>query len=64
LFRDKKLKINNCLNDFRSKTKNKKNLFDVIETFNIFIHNKTFNMEYGTPKVFMEEIASMIPKDK
>lgn len=64
LFRDKKLKINNCLNDFRSKTKNKSNLFSMIETFNIFIHNKTFNMDYDTPKIFMDEIASMIPKDE
>lgn len=62
LFRDKKLKINNCLNDFISKTKNKNNLFDMIESFNLYIHNKTFNMDYGTPKIFMDEIASMIPK--
>jgi hypothetical protein len=63
LFRDKKLTINDCLNEFISKTKNRANIFSMIETFNIFIHNKTFNMEYGTPKLFMDEISSMIPKD-
>jgi len=64
LFRENKLKINNCLNGFICKTMNRTNISSMIETFEIFIHEKTINMEYDTPKIFMEEIASMLPRDK
>ena len=67
LFRNKKLKINNCLNEY-SLLKNKKtnklsNLFDHFQSFDSYIHNKTRIMEYDSPKMFLDEILSMIPND-
>lgn len=63
LFRDKSLKINNCLNEFHDVTKNHKDIFDRIFTFNQFIHYKTSKMDYDSPKMLMEEITKMYPEE-
>lgn len=64
LFRNKKLKINNCLNEY-SLLKNSKqfSLFDHFQSFNSYIHSKTRKMEYNTPQIFIDEILKMIPND-
>ena len=61
LFRDKTLKINNCLNEYYDLIKKTRDLYLRITTFNIFIHNKTSNLEYGLPKMLQDEILSMMP---
>jgi hypothetical protein len=63
LFRDKTLKINNCFNGYIDLTKNHKSFFDRISTFNMFLHNKTRKLKYGSPKMMMEEIEKFIPKE-
>lgn len=62
LFRDKRLKINNCLNEYLEFVKMKENLFDKISTFNMFIHNKTKDMKYDSPKMLYEELKAIFPK--
>lgn len=65
LFRNKKLKINNCLNEYSllksKKTSKQFALFDHFQSFNSYIHSKTRKMEYDTPKMFTDEILKIIP---
>jgi len=60
LFRDKRLKLNNCLNEFYEFKNRDINLFNKISTFNMFIHNKTMRIPYKSPKMLMEEVKDMI----
>ena len=60
LFRSKKLKINNCLSEYHSKTKKYGSIFNSVETFNIFIHDKTIKMDYGTPRMLHEEVEKLL----
>lgn len=60
LFRDERLKLNTCFADFYNLLKTSKNIFDRISTFDMFIHNKTWNIPYDSPKMFMEEIKGII----
>ena len=60
LFRSKKLKINNCLSEYHSKTKKYGSIFNLVETFNIFIHDKTMHMDYGTPQMLHEEVEKLL----
>lgn len=63
LFRNKTLKINNCLNDYYEYIRNYKDIFNRISTFNMFIHNKTRKLEYGSPEMLFEEVTKMIPEE-
>lgn len=62
LLRDGRLKINNCFNEYIELTK-KHNIFDRISTFNMYIHNKTRKIKYDSPKMMMEEIEKILPKE-
>jgi hypothetical protein len=63
LFREKKLKINNCLNEYCNYTKTGLDIFNKIGTFNIFLHNKTMKMKYDSPKLLFEEVEKMLPNE-
>ena len=63
LFREKKLKINNTLNEYHQYTKKGLNIFNKIGTYNIYLHNKTMKMKYGTPKLLFEEVEKMLPNE-
>jgi len=63
LFREKKLKINNTLNEYHNYTKQGLNIFNKIGTYNIYMHNKTMSMKYDTPKLLFEEVEKMLPKE-
>lgn len=64
LFRDKTLKINNCLNGYYEYLRDYKDIFNRISTFNMFIHNKTRKIQYDSPKMLFEEVTKMIPEEK
>ena len=63
LFRNKTLKLNNCFNEYYNYTKNPKDIFNRIASFNMFIHNKTDQIKYESPKMFMDEIMKMLPPE-
>ena len=63
LFREKKIKINNTLNEYHQYTKKGLNIFNKIGTYNIYIHNKTMKMRYDTPKLLLTEVGNMLPKE-
>jgi hypothetical protein len=60
LLREKKLKLNNCFNEFIDLTKSLRNLDNNISSFDIYIHNKTVNMDYNFPKMLMNEVVIII----
>jgi len=60
LFRNKILRINNCLNEYSNFTKTSKDLFVKLTTFNIFIHYKTRKLNYDSPKMLHDEVLKMI----
>lgn len=62
LFRDKRLRINNCFNDFYNLISNKNKPLDAVIPFNMFIHNKTMKMPYDSPKMLKEEMDKILPK--
>jgi hypothetical protein len=62
LFRDKRLRINDCLNDFYNLTDNKIKPFDSVIPFNMFIHNKTLKIDYSSPKMLSDELGEMMPE--
>jgi len=62
LFRDKRLRINDCLNDFYNVTGNKNKPYDSVIPFNMFIHNKTLKIDYASPKMLEDELGEMMPK--
>jgi hypothetical protein len=62
LFRDKRLRINDCLNDFYNVTGNKSKPFDSVIPFNMFIHNKTLKIDYDSPKMLKDELGEIMPK--
>lgn len=64
LFRNKSLKINNCLNEFYDYVRDPKDIFNKVSTFNMFIHNKTRKMNYDTPKMLFDEVMKLLPKDE
>jgi hypothetical protein len=61
LFRDKTLKINNCLNEYYDLIKKTRDIYLRITTFNIHIHNKTSKLHYGLPKMLQDEVLKMMP---
>jgi len=63
LFRDKRLKLNNCLNEYFDTLTNPKDIFDRIGTFNVFLHHKTSKIDYGSPLMLMEEVGKIFPKE-
>lgn len=64
LFRDKTLKLNNCLNGYYDYVRNYKDIFNRISTFNMFIHNKTRKIKYDSPKMLFEEVTKMLPNEE
>lgn len=64
LYRDKTLKLNNCLNEYFEYVRNPKDIFNRISTFNMFIHNKTNKLKYDSPKMLMDEVKKMLPSDE
>jgi hypothetical protein len=61
LFRDKTLKINNCLNEYYDLIKSTRDIYLRITTFNIHLHNKTSKYNYDSPKMLHDEVLKMIP---
>jgi len=65
LFRSKKLMINHCLNEYlKFVRKDYVDPMDKISTFNQFIHNLTWDMDYDTPRMLFDEVAKLLPKDE
>lgn len=64
LFRNKTLKLNNCLNEYFEYVRNPRDIFNRISTFNMFIHNKTSKLKYDSPKMLMDEVIKMLPSDE
>jgi hypothetical protein len=64
LFRNKKIKLNNLLNQYFETLTNHKDVFDRIGTFNTFIHAETSKMDYDSPMMLMEELGKIFPEDK
>lgn len=62
LFRNKSLKINNCLNEYYEYVRSPQDVFNRVSTFNMFIHDKTREMKYDTPQMLFEEVMKIIPK--
>ena len=60
LFIERKLKLNNCLNEYHEFRIRSQNLFDKVISFNMFLHNKTMKMDYDSPKMLMEKINSLL----
>jgi hypothetical protein len=60
LFREKKIKFNNLLNEYSESMTKSKDFFDKLNTFNIYIHNKTREMNYNSPKQLMQEMKKML----
>lgn len=60
LFRDKSLKLNNCLNGY-FETLTNRDIFDRIRSFNSEIHYKTRKLNYDSPKMLMEEVGNIFP---
>lgn len=63
LYRDKRLKLNNCLNEYFETLTNPKDIFDRIGTFNVFLHYKTSKIEYNSPLMLMEELGKIFPEE-
>lgn len=64
LYRNKTLKLNNCLNEYFEYVRNPRDIFNRISTFNMFIHNKTNKLKYDSPKMLMDEVTKMLPSDE
>lgn len=64
LFRNKTLKLNNCLNEYYEYVQSPKDVFNRISTFNMFIHNKTAKLKYDSPKMLMDEVLKLLPPDE
>ena len=60
LFNSKKLKINNCLNEYHELL-NSSNLFSSVSNFSMYLHEKTFKMDYDSPKMLMDEFKKILP---
>ncbi|MCJ7446059.1 MAG: hypothetical protein MUO72_00010 [Bacteroidales bacterium] len=63
LFRDKRLRLNDSLNDFYNLTNNKNKPYDTVIPFNMFIHNKTLKIDYDSPKMLKDELGEIMPKN-
>ena len=63
LYKDKRLKLNNCLNEYFDTLTNPKDIFDRIGTYNIFLHYKTSKMGYNSPLMLMEELGKIFPQE-
>jgi hypothetical protein len=64
LYRNKTLKLNNCLNEYFEYVKKPRDIFSRISTFNMFIHNKTIKIKYDSPKMLIDEVMKMLPTDE
>ena len=64
LYRNKTLKLNNCLNEYFEYVRNPRDIFNRISTFNMFIHNKTSDLEYDSPKMLMDEVMKILPSNE
>lgn len=64
LFRNKTLKLNNCLNEYFKYVRNPRDIFNRISTFNMFIHNKTSELKYNSPIMLMDEVIKILPSDE
>jgi len=65
LFRSKQIKINHCLNNYLEYVRRDYiDPLNKISTFNQFLHNLTWSMDYDTPKMLFEEVAKLLPKDE
>jgi hypothetical protein len=60
LFRNKKLKINNCLNTYFEYKRDYRDATKRISTFNMFIHHKTDKMEYESPEMLMDKLKEVL----
>lgn len=60
LFRNKKLKINNCLNNYFEYKRDYRDAIKRISTFNMFIHNKTDKMNYDSPEMLMDKLKEVL----
>lgn len=63
LYRDKRIKLNNCLNEYFDTLTNPKDIFDRIGTFNVFLHYKTSKIDYNSPLMLMEELGKIFPEE-
>lgn len=59
LFRSRKLKLNNCLNEYLE-AKAKPPLINKLKTFTIFIHDKTHRFTDYTPKMLFKEAEELL----
>ena len=64
LFIEKKLTLNHVLNDYQTFLSKGKTQIDKSLSFNKYIHMKTLNMKYETPKLFWTEIKEHILKEE
>lgn len=60
LFRNKKLKFNNCLNTYFEYKKDYKDAIKRISTFNMFIHSKTDKIGYDSPEMLMDKLKKVL----
>ena len=60
LFRNKKLKINNCLNGYFEYKRDYRDAIKRISTFNMFIHNKTDKLNYDSPEMLMDKLKTVL----
>ena len=64
LFRNKTLKLNNCLNEYFKCLRNTRDRFDRICSFHMFIHNKTRQMKHDEPKMLYEEVIKLLDAEQ
>lgn len=60
LFREKKIKMNNLLNEYTDLTKKGKNYADQLYPFEDYISDKVRNIKFESPMKFLKNIASVI----
>ena len=62
LFRDKTLKLNNCINEYIDLTSQGMDMSKV-SSFSMYLHQKTSKIEYHSPKLLMDELRQILPSD-
>lgn len=60
LFREKKLKINNCFNGYLEYI-GSKNILKKITTYSQYLHEYIGKLNYNSPKLLMDEIRQILP---
>jgi hypothetical protein len=60
LFREKKIKMNNLLNEYTALTKHGKNYGERLYPFEDYMSDKVRHLKFDSPKKFMADVLSMI----